>query len=111
MFLMKVKPAIKAFKTIHIPHLRFTVYVKDMSELMGVERKGSGYVAQFGDDSACLFLEDVEKTVKQLDRFPTIAHEVLHVIQILCEKFQMKIENEQEHTAYLMHYILEKIIE
>lgn len=102
---------IKAFKTIEIPHLGFTVYVKDLSELEGVEKKGSGFTAQFGEDNAVIFLEDVKKNVKNIAYFPTIAHEVMHVIQMLCEKYQMKAENEMEHLAYLMHYILRKILE
>lgn len=98
------------YKTVEIPHLRFKVYFLDMSKLKGVEIKGSGYTCVFEENSACIFIEDIKKSVKSLERIPTIAHEILHVIQILCEKYQMKIENEQEHTAYLMHYLLTEVM-
>ena len=100
---------IKAYKKIFIPHLKYTVYVKDLSELKGVEIKGSGYTCVFEDFSACIFLEDV-KNVCWKENIPIIAHEAMHVIQIICEKFGMKVENEQEHTAFLLMFLIEEII-
>lgn len=107
-----IKNKIKAFKTIEIPHLKFIVYVKDMSELRGVEVKGSGMTCLLEDkNSACIFLQDVKMLVKNPFFFPYVAHEVMHIIQILCKEFNMDIKNEHEHTAYLMNYLLEEILE
>ena len=105
-----MKNDIKADITIDIPHLRFTVYVKDMSTLMGIEEKGCGYTCQFDEDSACLFFENLKENRKELQFQPFIAHECLHVIQILCKKYAMSIENESEHTAYLLTYMMDRIM-
>ena len=103
-------------KEIKIPHLKFTVKVMDLSLLnmqnemsVPVSIKGSGFTVVSGDCEATIFLEDLENTIKDSSRFSTIAHECMHVIQIICEKFSMKIENEQEHTAYIMNYLLDEI--
>ena len=104
-------------KEIKIPHLKYTVNVYDLSKLgmqneMGVpmDIKGSGYTCVSGEYECSIFIEDLENSVKMIERIPTIAHECMHAIQIMCEKFGMKVENEQEHTAYLMHYLLEEIL-
>ena len=97
-------------KEIKIPHLKYTIQVRDLSELKGVKKKGGGYTAIVDENTACIFIEDLKETVKHIENIPHIAHEVMHVIQIICENFGMSIENEQEHTAYLMFYILEEII-
>ena len=102
---------IPAYKKVCIPHLCINVYFKDLSELQGIEKKGSGYTCLFGENSICVFIENIKTSVKKPECFPTIAHEVMHVIQILCEKFSMRVENEQEHTAYLTHYLLHEILQ
>lgn len=97
-------------KIIKIPHLKYEVWVKDMSKLKGVEKKGSGFTCVVNENTACIFIENLKESSIMLERIPHIAHEVTHVLQIICEKFGMKMENEQEHTAYLMSYILEEIL-
>ena len=79
-----------------------------MKYLRGAEIKGSGFTAITGDNECTIFIEDIENTKKTISRSPYVAHEVVHVLQILCEKFHMKAENEQEHLAYIAFYILEE---
>ena len=79
-----------------------------MKYLRGMEIKGYGCTTMTGDDECTIFIKDIENTKKTLSRVPYVAHEVVHVLQILCEKFHMKAENEQEHLAYIMFYILEE---
>lgn len=105
-------------KEIKIPHLQYTVKVFDLSVLnmqneMGVpvNIKGSGYTCVSGEYECSIFIEDLENSKNMIERIPTIAHECMHAIQIMCEKFGMKVEYEQEHTAYLMHYLLKQITE
>lgn len=104
-------------KEISIPHLQYKVKVYDLSKLhmqnemsVPMEIRGSGYTCISGEYECSIFIEDLEKSKTMIERIPTIAHECMHTIQIICEKFGMKVENEQEHTAYLMHYLLEEII-
>ncbi len=104
-------------KEILIPHLKYKVKVYDLSKLsmqnemsVPMDIKGSGYTAVSGEYECSIFIEDLEESKKVIDRIPTIAHECMHAVQIICEKFGMRVENEQEHTAYLLHYLLEEII-
>lgn len=102
------------YKTIPIPHLKFTLYIQDMSKLKGVEIEGGGYTTRIEGEEyhrkACIFFENVSETVKNPLNFPLIAHEVIHVLQIFCEDYSMTMEQESEHFAYLMSYILEEIV-
>jgi hypothetical protein len=102
----------KPFRVIEIPHLRNTIKVWDMSKLEGVPKKGSGFTCINGqnENETWIFFEDVENMVKEIENTPIIAHEIIHALQILFERFGMKFENEEEHTAYLMHYIMERIL-
>lgn len=97
------------FKTVEIPHLEFTVHFMDLKYLKGEEIKGSGFTCISGEYEVTVFLENIKKTVESLDLMPYVAHELMHVIQIICEKYNMKIELEQEHTAYLMFYLMDSL--
>lgn len=100
----------KPYKIISIPHLRHEVIFYDMSNLKGVEIKGSAYTAIQDENTTLIFIEDIKNTVKKVEMSPWIAHELVHVLQILCEKIQAKFENEQEHMAYLMHYLMSELV-
>ena len=102
----------KTFKTIELPHLRYKVHFMDISKLVlqGGEKLGGGYTAESGDMECTIFLDDIANTVKRIENMPIIAHEIMHAIQIICEKYHMRVETEQEHTAYIFHYIMEQLI-
>ena len=61
------------------------------------------------DDTTLVFFEDIKNTVKDIKLSPWVAHELVHVLQILCEKINATFQNEQEHMAYLMHYMMEEL--
>jgi hypothetical protein len=109
----RMKKNTKVYKEILIPHVGMTVLFMDMSQLNGnpKETQGAGYTAIFGENTIGVFIEDIEKSVTMPERFPYFAHEVVHVLQIICEKFAMRFENEIEHMAYLMHYILQEVLQ
>jgi hypothetical protein len=104
------------YKTVEIPHLRATVRFFDLSKLKGIPIQGSAYTCILGEESKNgaveigIFFEDIKGTVKMLERQPTIGHEIVHAIQILCEKRSMKVENEVEHLAYIYHYLHEQLL-
>jgi hypothetical protein len=101
---------LETFKTVEIPHLRFTVHFMDISKLKGVPIKGSGYTCVMEDKSICIFIENIAETVKDINHIAWVAHEIIHALAIMCEELGMKIEEEQEHMAYLMHYLLTEVI-
>ena len=98
------------WKSVPIPHLRHTVHFADMSTLQGIEVMGGGYTAVINEDETIVFIDKISESVKLVENAPMIAHELMHVIQILCEKMKMQIENEKEHTAYLMSYLFDELL-
>jgi len=107
---MKKKFGINTYKTIEIPHLRYTIHFIDMSKLQGVDKKGGGYTCIMGERVICIFMENIAESVKNIKLIPWFAHEIIHALAIMCEDMGMQIEDEKEHMAYLMHYILETVI-
>ena len=106
------------YKMVELPHIRTTVYFADMSKLQGVPITGAGFCvetgmtfAEDGRTEICIFLQDIEVNVKNISFMPYLAHEIMHAIQIMCQNLQMKVDTEIEHSAYIMHYLLESIIE
>lgn len=102
------------YKIISIPHLKSTLYIQDMSKLKGISIKGGGFTTRVVTGNpyntrVCIFFTDVKETVKLPENYPMIAHEIMHFIQIICQDYGMQIEEEREHTAYLMSYLLEEI--
>jgi hypothetical protein len=115
---MNYEKDIDYYKKVEIPHVRFTVFFFDLTKLQGVPKLGAGYTCVFddtfsttGETKVCIFLEDIEENVKRIEFMPYIAHEIIHAIQILCENTGMQIHEEKEHTAYIMHYLMEQVIE
>lgn len=101
-------------KTIPIPHLRADVHLLDLSKVRGIDdNKGSAYTFIIGTDEKTLHLDlaigikDIENTLIPENSF-MLAHEFMHVIQILCQERNMVIQEEKEHTAFLMSYLMEK---
>lgn len=99
----------KPYKTIEIPHIRHTVKFYDISQLNGVEIKGSGYTSIEDENTTLVFFEDIKNTVNDIKLSAWVAHELVHVLQIICEKLGARFENEQEHMAYIMHYLMSEL--
>lgn len=105
-----------AWKTkIELPHLRATVGFADLTKLKGVPEQGSAYttlISESPDKDILIgvFIKDINKSIKIIGRFPMIAHEVVHVLQILCEHRMMTAEKESEHLAYITSYLLEELL-
>ena len=38
-----------------------------------------------------------------------VAHELIHVLQFICADRNMDFVREQEHMAYIMHYLMGKV--
>lgn len=51
----------------------------------------------------------MDTPIKRVD-IPSLAHEVTHVLQYICESRGIEFEKEQEHMAYIMGYIMSKIL-
>lgn len=100
-------------KRVKLDYLRVEIFFYDLSKLKGIEIKGSGFTTiQSEDEMANLeigvFLSDIENLT--LAHMPMVMHEIVHILQIICEKRSMQFENEVEHTAYIAHYLLEQLL-
>jgi CRISPR/Cas system-associated endoribonuclease Cas2 len=102
---------IKYYKKAYLPHIHYTIYFKDLSELQGVEIKGSAYTIDFDKNTSIVFIENIKKNSKEKNALPTIAHEIVHVLQNICESRMMDFTSEKEHTAYIMSYLLNVVTE
>lgn len=107
---MKINKKTNVFRTVKLNHLGYTINFMDMKYLKGVPILGDGYTCISGENETTVFLKDIEKTVKILDRMPFIGHEIIHAIQNICERYSMDFTKEQEHTAYIMFHCLEKLL-
>lgn len=115
---MKKKTKVNYYRKVLLPHIRTTVTFTDITNLQGIDiGNAGGYCVEVsenfqstGETDIYIFLRDIKKNVKKMRYMPYIAHEILHAIQIICTNLHMRIEEEKEHTAYIMHYLMEELI-
>lgn len=91
---------------IQIPHLNYKIiYGVKPEEFKGKYEK------------SIMMTEDVDKNTGQIlfrktpedQDASTVAHEVLHILQLICQHRNIKMEEEMEHMGYLMQYIHNEI--
>lgn len=105
---MKLK---NIYKTFSLPHLHgLEIHFMDMKYLKGVEIQGAGFHSVMEDGSVLIFIQDINTSVKDIKKMPVIAHEVVHLLQHICETFSMEFYNESEHMAYIMYYIIDGLV-
>ena len=101
-------------KVIEIPHLKFRVLIKDMEAYKKLypdnEIKGGAVTLRTDTHEITIFITDMAKSTLLIENTPLIAHECMHVIQLISTQYGMSIEHEMEHSAYLMYYLIEEII-
>lgn len=97
---------------IPLPHLGYSVYIEDITKYNGKGKdktfleNAEMFVESLDDHSSIMWITyPVEK-----EDIPTIAHETVHVLNNICKARLMTFENEEEHMAYIMQYILNAII-
>lgn len=89
----------------YIPHLDYTVRLLDTSKAKGEARHFLKQV--YG----VTWKKDLSESVIYLPLplkhgdWATLGHEIVHVLQNICQSKGIQFENETEHTAYLFQYI------
>ena len=102
-------------KKIVLPHLyNFEVIVTDLKDVHGIEEQmpksgGAGFTMET-DTGAAVAFHNYKESIKDISFAPVVAHEIVHVIQIICERYKFTIENEQEHMAWIMTYLMCQIM-
>ena len=89
-----------------IPHLGYTVYIKDKKLAKGLVKnylvKMEACRETINNNSSIIW---IKLPIKPID-VPTLAHEVIHVLQHIAKEKDIDFIKEEEHFAYLMHFIL-----
>ena len=87
-----------------IPHIAYTVYVKDIDK--NPYGNSIAYAWKLDENSCELFFK---KNLKPKDA-PTVAHELVHVLQYICEGRGIDFSSEREHMGYIMQYMMNEIL-
>jgi hypothetical protein len=92
------------FGKIFIPHLNYTVWVRPI-RAKRPERipNAIAYVEKINNRRCDVYLP--------LDDTPgSLAHELTHALQFICEARHIDFVNEQEHMGYLMQWMTGRIL-
>ena len=92
------------FGTIDVPHLGYTVRVKRLRR--GVDGADPGWIAYAKDVGGGV----AELYFNEWCSPPTVAHEVVHVVQYICRRKSIAMVKEMEHVAYLTDYLTAKVL-
>lgn len=91
---------------VDIPHLNYKVYYGISSkEFTGRQEKSFAFAENTNKDVATIIFRKQPTTLDSA----TIAHEIVHVLQFICRRRNIIMEDETEHMGYLMQYIFNEI--
>lgn len=90
---------------IFIPHLCYTVYVKKPTKVKPIEN-AIAWVQYRDRDSCELFINQPIKP----HQVPTLAHELIHVLQLIAEERNIHFTSDREHFGYLMQWLMNEIL-
>lgn len=103
---MKNKWKINHLNEIVISHLNYKIiYGVSPKEFIGAQAKSIMFAEDTNKNCAAVIFR---KKPTQIE-MSTVAHEVMHALQYMCQRRNIKMEVELEHMGYLMQYILNEI--
>lgn len=96
-------------KTVQIKQLGYKIYTKDISKskVHVPNRKLVMYFSPIDYNSSEIW---IPKKITKFD-IPTLAHEVVHILQHISKVRGIDFINEEEHFGYLMQFILNEILD
>lgn len=92
-----------------IPHLAYTVEILDIKKAKGNDLYKLGFfhaITLKYKNKSIIYM----KLPLKRQHIPVLAHELTHVIQNICADRDIDAVQEQEHCAYMMQYLLGKIM-
>jgi hypothetical protein len=87
--------------TVRIPHLNYTVRFRPYKKPPASIPRAFAWVRHDDRHSCTIFMSKNEQA-------PSLAHELVHVLHYICNDRYMHFEDEFEHMAYLMQYLMGK---
>ena len=91
---MKIK-----YGKIYLPHINYTVTIKRIKPPPDSIPLARAWVQRLDKWGCNIYLGEKDSPC-------TVAHELIHVLQYICMDRHMTFENEFEHMAYLMQYLM-----
>ena len=92
-------------KKVYIPHIHYTVYLKDVSQAKGEAKNllstKHAIAERIDKANAVIYMK---LPLKQKD-WGTLGHEIIHILQYICASRNIDFVYEQENVAYMFQYI------
>lgn len=88
----------------YLPHIHYTVNIKQFKKAPDSIENALAYVERDDSNSCTVYIDKTKKLMPG-----DIAHELIHVLQFICLDRNMNFTLEEEHCAYIMHYLMGKI--
>lgn len=88
---------------IYIPHIHYTVFVKEAKTPPEEISNAKAWVISEDRNSCTLYIEKKPNPCQ-------LAHELVHVLQRICLNRNITFTLEQEHMGYLMDFLMGKIL-
>lgn len=98
-------PPKKQEKDIYIPHLNYTVRVREAKNAPEGLVNALAWVISEGQHECTLYLE------KGKPHAGDVAHEIIHILQFICLNRNIDFKLEFEHMGYLMQWLLGQVME
>lgn len=92
-------------KRILIPHLAYTVNVKEPGKNKPITN-AVAWVEWDSDNECSLYIKQPIKPYQ----VPTLAHELVHVLQHISEARGIHFASEREHLGYLMQWLMNEVL-
>lgn len=90
-------------KKIYLPHLNYTVYVRPFKTPPDCISGAGAWFDPLDDDCCAIYLPaKVDPT--------TAAHELVHVLQHICDVRHINFRIEREHMAYVMQHLMGEVL-
>ena len=90
---------------IKLPHINFTVVVEKMTKNNSIGN-ADGYTKHISTEECLMVLK---LPIKGPRTASFLVHEIIHVLQNICEGSNMTFLYEREHMAYIAGYLFEEI--
>lgn len=90
------------YRTISLPHLNYKVYVRRLVKMPDDLPDCDAYWESISTRESAIYLKPSAPCT-------TAAHELVHVMQHICQVRNMIIERESEHMACVMQYLLMQV--
>lgn len=91
---------------ISIPHLGYKVlYGVNLKEFVDRQSKSHMFAENTNKSTATIVFRGTPNDLQS----GAVAHEIMHVLQFMCRRRNIVMEDETEHMGYLMQYIFNEI--